>query len=163
MKKEKTYVKHLIECNCVLPQFKNRKDVIFHKFIVFSKIGFDDKVIPSYVRCNNCSGVHRVYEISKSELIKNENSKSVQTIEDLKLSLPEKVQVILEKYECDLPTWQEADFLIENEAWGSQIILSREVEETVKSSKIMLTTLLIAGKTLYKLNKFERESENNVE
>lgn len=163
MNKAKTYVKHLIECNCILPQFKNRKDVIFHKFVVFSKIGFDDKVIPSYVKCNNCGGVHRVFEISKSELMKNENSKSVETIDEIKLSLPEKVQVLLEKYDCDLPTWQEAQFIIDNEAWGNQVILSREIEESKTATKLMLTTLLIAGKTLYKLNKFERETDNDVE
>jgi hypothetical protein len=160
MSKAKTYVKHLVECNCVLPQFKNRKDIIFHKFVVFSKIGFDDKVITSYVKCNNCNGVHRVYEISKSELMKNENSKSVETIDEIKLFLPEKLQILLEKYDCDLPTWQETQFIIDSEAWGSRVILSREVEQSKTTTKINLTTLLIAGKTLYKLDKFEREDSN---
>lgn len=159
----KTYIKHLVECNCILPQFKNQKDIIFHKFVVFFIIGLDDKVIPSYVRCNNCNGVHRVFEISKSELMKNENSKSIVTIDEVKMFLPEKMQILLEKYDCDLATWQEAQFIIDNKIWGKQIILSREVEESKNITKTVITSLFIAGETLYKLNKIERETENNVE
>jgi hypothetical protein len=157
----KTFVKHLIECNCILPQFKSQKDVVFHKFIVFSEIDTNDKVIPTIVKCNNCGAAHRIIEINKSELNRNEDTKSAITIEDIKISLPEKLSIILERYECELPTWQEVDYIFSNELWGKEVILVKSIEQTLKTSTISITTLLIAGKTLFKVNKFEREVEND--
>ena len=38
----KEFIKHTIECNCVLPQYKNIVPIVFHKFIVFSIINEDE-------------------------------------------------------------------------------------------------------------------------
>lgn len=156
-----SYIKHLVECNCILPQFKRVQPPLFHKFIVFSELDpKDEKVISSYVKCNNCGAVHRVYEVSKSEITKNENTKGVVSIEEIKLGMPEKYSIILEKYECPLPTWQEISFIIENKLWGKEIILTKEIEETKTQKRILFTTLLIAGETLFKINKREKETNN---
>jgi hypothetical protein len=156
-----SYIKHLVECNCILPQFKRINPPIFHKFIVFSEIeSKTEKLLPSYVKCNNCGAVHRVYEVSKSEITKNEDTKGVITIDEIKLELTDKLCLILEKYECPLPTWQEVSFILTNKLWGKEIILAKEIEETKEKKRILFTTLLIAGQTLFKINKREKEIEN---
>ena len=38
-------IKHLIECHCMLPQYRNKKDRQYHKFVVFSIIDNADCVI----------------------------------------------------------------------------------------------------------------------
>ena len=64
------YLKHLIECQCILPQYKKQDKVLFHKFPVFTL--FKENVnqdfsqpIEKYVKCNNCDAVHRVYDIDR--------------------------------------------------------------------------------------------------
>ena len=156
-----SYLKHLVECNCILPQFKRVQPPLFHKFVVFSEI--DDKtqnLISTYVKCNNCGAVHRVYEVSKSVITKNENTKGIVSIDELKLGIPEKLSIILEKYEAQLPIWQEINFIIENKLWGKEIILAKESEDTKQHKRLLFTTLLIAGDGLFKINKREREIEN---
>lgn len=156
-----SYIKHLIECNCILPQFKKADPPVFHKFIVFSEIDSKtEKLLPSYVKCNSCGAVHRVYEVSKSEITKNENTKGVISIDEIKLGFSEKLSFILEKYECPLPTWQEISFIIENKLWGKEIILTKETEETKDKKRILFTTILIASETLFKVNKREKEINN---
>jgi len=157
----KSYIKHLIECNCILPQYKNSTPPIFHKFIVFSELEKESKLIASYAKCNNCGAVHRIFEVNKSETTKNENTKGLISKDELKLSLPEKISIILEKYDSDLTVWQEINFLIENKIWGREVILLKEIEETSKQKRILLTTLLIAGEKLFKINKREIEQEKN--
>lgn len=157
----RSFVKHLIECNCILPQFKAAMPPVFHKFIVFSELKEKSELLPSYVKCNNCGAIHRVYEVNKSELTKNENTRGVVSFDELKLSLPEKIVIILEKYECDITVWQEIMFLIENKIWGNEVVLSRETEETQQKKRTLITTLLIAGETLFKINKREKETDKN--
>ena len=42
-------VKHLIECHCILPQFKKKQPPIYHKFTVYSKFNSDTgNVIEKY-------------------------------------------------------------------------------------------------------------------
>ena len=60
--------KHLVQCHCVLPQFRRRPEPVFHLFVVFSVLGNDDKVEPKYAECNNCGAVHHVTEVGQSEI-----------------------------------------------------------------------------------------------
>lgn len=157
----KSYIKHLIECNCVLPQYKNATPPVFHKFIVFSELNEFSSFLPSYSKCNNCGAVHRVYEVNKSETTKNENTRGLISKDELKLSLPEKISIILEKYDSDITLWQEINFIIENKLWGKEVVLLKEIEETVKQKRMLITSLMIAGETLYKINKREIEQAKN--
>ena len=61
--------KHLIQCHCLLPQYRNKPDPVFHKFPVFSVIDESDTVILKYAECNNCGAAHKVYDICKSEIL----------------------------------------------------------------------------------------------
>lgn len=124
-----TGIKHLVECHCILPQFRDKETHTYHRFIVFSVIDDDDNVIPKHVQCNNCGVVHFVTDLTKSSIISgNDNDASVMSIDDIKLSLPENVSHILSNYNVDLPTWEQVSFLLENEKWNSKVILSSDAE-----------------------------------
>ena len=131
-------VKHLIECHCVLPQYRGSINPIFHKFVVFSVIDDNDKVIPKIVNCNNCGSVHKVTEINRSMIVRGkEDSKSVMSIEDIKRSLPDNVKDVLESYSVDLPTWEEVAFYFENQLWNREIILVKEQTDDDVEGKVL--------------------------
>ena len=46
--------KHLIECHCILPQYRRALNTVYHKFVVFSEIDDSDTVVPKFAQCNNC-------------------------------------------------------------------------------------------------------------
>lgn len=133
--------KHLIECHCVLPQYRNIPNPVFHKFVVFSVVEDDGSVVPSLSRCENCGAVHKVIDICKSEIMTaKEDSRSVLTKRDLSSSLPAQLVQLFEEYSLSTCDYEAAKFYIENEKWGATIILSKEKEDDGFSGK-MLTFL----------------------
>jgi len=148
-----TGIKHLINCHCVLPQYRRKPNPIFHKFVVFSIVSDDDIVEAKIVTCNNCSVLHRIIDICKSEFIYNkEDTRSVITIDDIKVMLPDKMVDILESYDVDLPTWEQASFLIDSKKWNSYLILTSEFIDSRTEGKL----LRILGESLYKVEPFFR-------
>ncbi len=146
--------KHLIKCRCVLPQFKNKIEPPVHQFIVFSVINENDDVEISYSQCNNCGLIHKITDICKSEILSGKESlKSLMSIDDIKANIPEKLNNILERYEADITTYQHAAFIIENKIWGEFILLSSEIEDSVRHGK----SLQIIGEMLYKIDSFTKE------
>lgn len=134
-------VKHLVECQCVLPQFRNKTPVVYHKFVVFSIINDSNSVLQSVAKCNNCGILHRVFEIGKSEILMGDEdgAGSILSKEDMRLMIPSSISQVLDSYSADIPTWQQCLFLIENEKWDVPIVISKEQNEdngTVKG-KIM--------------------------
>ena len=108
-------VKHLIQCHCILPQFRNLEEPVFHQFVVFSNTDDKGDIVVKIAKCNNCGVVHRVVDFCKSEIVTSaEDTMAITTIEDLKNSIP------------DISTWEQVDDIIENESWNSSIVLSRE-------------------------------------
>lgn len=152
--------KHLVKCRCVLPQFKRSENPIQHQFIVFSVIDDNDSVKPKFAQCPNCGIVHRVIELSKSEIIGGrELMKSIMTIEDIKQSLPEKLASILEANEADLPTWEAAQFIIENKQWGNFVVMTSDRDGDIRQGKYVR----ILGETLFKVESYCREEVINRE
>jgi len=148
------YAKHLIECNCVLPQFKYQTPLVYHRFVVFSVVGEDALVIPSYAQCPNCGIVHRVMEVGKSVIMRREELNSLLTEDEIAKSLPTSLADILRQYKVDYASWQQAKFIIENELWGRRITLSREELEGTVMGKI----LIIIGHTLWTVERYEKGS-----
>lgn len=138
-------LRHLIKCQCFLPHLKN-KDEVF-QFLVFSIIDDEDNVKIKFAQCTNCGVVHRVYEIGKSEIIqKKEFMSSIVTIDDLKASFEPKLISLLEKHEIhDVSLWEEIKFILDNESWGSFVVLSRERE----GNEISLKLLKIISRTMF--------------
>tara|TARA_Y200000002_G_C22683823_1_gene665155 strand:- start:1323 stop:1796 length:474 start_codon:yes stop_codon:yes gene_type:complete len=131
------YVKHLVECQCVLNLFKNKTKTVYHKFKVFSEINENDEIKEKYVICNNCDIVHRVYEVCQSEIKwGSENLKSlVTTKEDVKFNLEsnnkEKIVLELEKNNIDLCEWEYIEYLIENNKEGKIILNKNEIDNNI--------------------------------
>ncbi len=116
-----------MDCHCVLPQYRKAANTVYHKFVVFSVIDDSDTVVPKFAQCNNCGVIHKVYDVCKSEIITNkEELKSIKTIDDISLTLPTDISRILESYKCDLPAWEHAEFILNNDVWGSIITLTRD-------------------------------------
>lgn len=150
----KNYAKHVIECKCILPQYKNATSPVFHKFLAFSELDEDTgMVVPSYAQCNNCGVIHKVTEIGTSRVTKKETMASLMTTEDYKEILPPKLVGILELHDCPLATWQEADFIIKNSLWGKGFVLAKEWD----GSTVLGKYIVILGTTLYDIKPFERE------
>ena len=122
--------KHLVECNCILPQYKDKLTPVFHQFQVFSLIDENGNFVESNVQCDNCGIIHRVIEMCKSELlIGKETSKAVETIKDVQHFLPKHVISILEDYHCEIADYQYIKYCIETNSLENFIILTREQEE----------------------------------
>ena len=120
-------VKHLIQCHCILPQFRNLEEPVFHQFVVFSNTDDKGDIVVKIAKCNNCGVVHRVVDFCKSEIVTSaEDTMAITTIEDLKNSIPEKMCKVLIDSKSDISTWEQVDDIIENESWNSSIVLSRE-------------------------------------
>lgn len=154
----KVGIKHLIECNCVLKQYQNRKDPFFHMFTVFSIVDEDDKVEEKAVICNNCGIIHTIKEIGKSEITRSENLSSIRDIKDVTFGLPSNIVNILEENHCDLATHEEVEFIFDNERWGSEVVIKKEVID----GKTIGKTLLIKGPNVFKLNSFTRQDTFGV-
>ncbi len=131
-------IRHLIQCHCVLPQYRRKDIPVFHKFTVFSVIKSNDTVEKKIVQCENCGIIHRVFDICRSEiLVGKDESGTVLTIEDIRHSLSDKIIRILDSYNCDVSIWEQVEFLIDNEQWGEEIIIKKETQEETTNLKIL--------------------------
>ena len=131
-------VKHLVQCHCLLPQYRNKPDPVFHKFPVFSVIDESDTVIVKYAECNNCGAAHKVYDICKSEILTGRDEvRSQMSVEDFKFSLPEDLYNLLNQYKKELPDFEMCQFILDNNKWDSTIVLSREEMDDTIQGKIL--------------------------
>ncbi len=153
------YIKHLIECNCLLPQFKHSDPPMWHQFVVFSEIDETGAIIPSFAQCNNCGMVHKVTEVGISSTLKRDTFMALPTIEELRNTLAEKLQKELSGYELDLPTVQEIVFIFQHQLWGRTVILQKEQVEEYLVGKM----LQIIGISLWRIQTFQEEIGNESE
>ena len=125
--------RHLVQCHCILPQYRGNENPVFHRFTVFSIVDKNDEVVDKFQQCPNCGVVHKIFDICKSEiLIGSESGYALTTIDDIKISLPEKVCDVLEKNKCDISVWENVDYILQNELWGQKVSLTRDqVNESI--------------------------------
>jgi hypothetical protein len=129
-------VKHLIQCKCILPQFKTQQ--IFHKFVVFSIID-GDTVKEKLTQCNNCGAVHKITELCKSTILENRDDiKGIMNIDDYKINLPQNVSELLVKMKCELYVWEEINFIIKNKKWNSKVLLTNDNYDDYKCGKCII-------------------------
>lgn len=129
-------VRHLLECHCILPQFRNRQFPVYHRFIVFSTID-DDKVNKKLVQCNNCGILHKVVDLCKSEIAHGmEEGVSLRTINDIKLSFPQNLSDFLTQQKSDISIWEYVEFLVDNKQ-EKEITLSKDTKDDVSQLKIL--------------------------
>ena len=143
--------KHLIECHCVLPQYRKLEKPIFHKFVVFSEVDDDGNVVPKMAQCNNCGAIHKVVDICVSEISPGrDESKSIVTKVDVARSLPTQLVEVLNEYEMGVADFEHAKFIVDNEQWGALIVLSREPEGDGYAGK----TLNFVGPNKYRVDPY---------
>ena len=118
-------LKHLVECHCVLPQYRKQKDPPYHKFIVFTLLDDSDTVIPKHARCNNCGVIHNVIDICKSEILLGQEVGAVMTKEDCSMMLSKGITQVLDTYGCEVPDYEHALYILQNEKWDDFIIVNR--------------------------------------
>jgi len=146
------YVKHLVECHCVLPQYRNRQELVYHKFTVFSLLE-DDSVVEKLVRCNNCDAVHRVFDVCKSEIfIGDLDLTTIRTPQEILSELPQGLRESLIPLSLDMCTLEHILWCVENDK-HEKIPLRKD---TVKGKLfVKFITLRPEGKW-----KFETESHS---
>tara|TARA_R110001583_G_scaffold7985_4_gene38885 strand:+ start:11321 stop:11749 length:429 start_codon:yes stop_codon:yes gene_type:complete len=122
----------------MLPQYKNRKDPVFHKFVAFSILDDSDNVIHKICQCNSCGVLHNVIDLCRSEIVRGaEESASIVTIDDLRFSLPKDIGSVLDSHKCDLPTWEYVKFVYDTERWGEIVVISKEELDDFTHIKLM--------------------------
>ncbi len=138
-----TGVKHLIQCHCVLPQFRGSDPPIFHKFVVFSVIDDQDKMVERVAKCPNCDALHRVTEVGRSEIHHGrDGSSAAMDIEDLKCQLPTGLVSVLDRHRVDEATYEQALFYVNTYNTSDHIVLSRErLEDGATSLKVLRLNL----------------------
>ena len=138
-------VKHLIQCHCILPQYRKMEDPVFHKFVVFSILNEEDEVQPKFAECNNCGVTHKVYDICKSEIVHNaEGLSAIANKVDIGMGLPKNISSILETYKCDISIWENIKFLYDNEIWNESVVMTKD--EVGGSTQIKSITLFPENK-----------------
>tara|TARA_B000000557_G_C20809735_1_gene459463 strand:- start:942 stop:1436 length:495 start_codon:yes stop_codon:yes gene_type:complete len=156
LKLNKNYINHMIECQCILPIFKNKTKPLYHKFIVFSTFDENDRINLKYSICDNCKSVHKITEIQKSEILwGKEGLKSlVRSKEDIIFNfknenLNEVINILL-KNDCELNIWEQIEFIFENNLENHTTMISKEELEEFYIIKFLE----------YKDKKFKLKTEN---
>lgn len=121
-------IKHLIECHCLLPQFRAAGKP-YHQFVVFSYLDDSDQAVHKHARCNNCGVIHNVLDIGKSEILSGQETGAIIEKKDIEMMIPSSISNILNTYDADIPTWEYVLWLYEEQKWGSHAIISREETE----------------------------------
>jgi len=149
-------VKHLVACSCVLPQLSKLKKPPSHEFVVFSTFDDEAKTFEStFVQCDNCGVVHKITDVCASSILHGRDElKTIVTLDDVKPSVPSKLADVLEQHKVDLPTWQQVAWIIEENRWGTPVILTSEYVDGARQGK----TMIILGETLYKISNFMNET-----
>ena len=149
-------IRHLIQCHCVLPQYRKSKDPIFHKFVTFSIIDDEDDLVPKFCECNNCGVIHNITDFCKSEIVHSvEDVKSIVKIDDIIPTLPVDIVSILSTHKCDISIWENIKFIFDNDMWGESIIIARDQV----SDSVQIKVLTIKSENRIKIDSHIRKDE----
>ena len=144
--------KHLIQCHCVLPQFRKRESPVFHKFVVYSSVDSEGNIIPKISKCNNCGVLHKITDYCKSEIIYGiDESFAVVDIKDISNQIPERIRSILESHKCDISTWEQVDDVIRSKEWDTPIVIAKNLI----SGSTQIKILFIDENSKYKVTVFK--------
>jgi len=125
------------------------KNPPLHEFVVFSIIE-DDKVKKSHAKCNNCGITHEIIDLCRSKILDKSDDWNTPTKDDISYSLSDDLKDLLNSYDADLPTWQMSQWIIDNNRWGSKIILSKKDLDDRIEGKI----LIFKEKDFYRIETF---------
>lgn len=104
---------------------------------MFSILDNSDTVMPKNAQCNNCGVIHKIVDLCRSEIVTGREDCSLIIKEDIAFMLPGQVKEVLENYGCDLPTWEHALFLFQQQQWGNFVVLERKENDTGSEGKLL--------------------------
>lgn len=135
---KENYIRHLIECQCILKIYEKRTKPIFHKFAVFSIFDEENNIIEKYVQCNNCNALHKVYDFQKSEIMwgKDGYIGLVNNINDIRNNLIsqgyQKLTETLDSYKIiDISLWEKIEYLLDTNSEDHIILEKKEIDNNV--------------------------------
>jgi hypothetical protein len=130
--------RHLIECHCVLQVYKDKKPTVYHQFLVYSKVNNKGKIVSRYANCNNCGVTHFIYEVCKSEIkTGKEDISSIRNIDDIKISLPDKLTKILDDNQCDITLYENIEDVIDQKIYPFHTTIKREIIDDEHHVKVL--------------------------
>ncbi|MFA6050912.1 MAG: hypothetical protein WC761_07030 [Candidatus Paceibacterota bacterium] len=142
-----------------MSQLKHLSEPPRHHFIVFSVVDDSDVVIPKFAQCNNCGLIHKVTDICKSEIVRGrESMTSIASVDDIRLGMPKALGDLLEGNNADLPTWEAAQFILENKFWGDFVVLTTDHSGGARQGKYVR----ILSESMFKVDTFFREETLQV-
>lgn len=154
MNENEKYVRHLIECQCILKIYEKRTKPLYHKFPVFSVFDENGELEEKYVSCNNCNSIHRVFDVFKSEIIwgKDGISGLVNSIEDIRFNLDSQgkeklVEILTVNKIEDISIWENVEYLVENDMSGKIILEKNEIKDNI------VLKILYVDKEVHKIKK----------
>jgi len=141
--------RHLVECHCILPLYKNVTPPVYHKFVVYSLLSEKSgKVVPKYVNCNNCGVTHLVKDFCRSEIkLGKEDIGSIRNIKEVAISLPDKIVDILNEHNSTIDLYEEIEDIIDNSIYPRDLVIKREIID----EKYHLKILQILNKDRFKI------------
>ncbi len=157
------FLNHLVECDCVLPQFAVVKPTVWHKFVVFTVINDETgEVVPHFVQCENCKAIHKVVDIGHPTIrVNKEESTLVPSIEEIEGQLSPNFQGLLKRYAPPLYVWQTVLYVVQNKLWGTPVVLSKEASSD-DPNMITGKMMVILSETMYKMETYERPRINEL-
>ena len=88
--------------------------------------------------------------MNRSKVQRKETVAALKTKEEIASNLPDKLASILEKNECDITVFQEAEFILHHQLWGKPIVLTKERQD----DELVGKCLTILGESLFKVDSF---------
>jgi hypothetical protein len=131
-------IRHLIQCHCILPQYRKNEDPVFHKFVTFSIADENHEIVPKFVECNNCGVIHNVIDFCKSEIVhKVEDVRSIIKIDDIIPTIPSNVVSLLSTHKCDISIWENIKFIYDNDIWGESVVIAKDQLDDSTQIKVL--------------------------
>ena len=91
----------------------------------------------------------------ESEILKGkEHLRTIKTLDELKLGLPDRLVALLETNDADRASWCAAEFIVDNERWGDYVVLATDEDGDKRIGKFVR----IMSPTLFKVDSFEQET-----
>lgn len=116
--------KHMIQCSCTVHGLSEH---VFYQFPVFSLCGTNEKnenaFIDKYICCPNCGALHHVINYCQSIIVSRNDNVTPVTVDDVRISIPANICLILESYDADLATWEEIKHIITSGISDASVIL----------------------------------------
>ena len=125
----------------MLPQYRNLKDPIYHKFSVFSEYDEEnDEIQEKFSNCNNCGITHKIIDVCRSEIVYGKEDIRILSYEDFSKTLPHSLFELLVQNNCEICDFEYAQYILDYDLFSDDknfIILSRETVDGSVTGRLL--------------------------